>query len=152
MQALPIKPDSAWQSEELVAYLRETTNPLRLSILSGGRPLIVPLWFLVEGNAMWCASKASAHVVKRIGAGAACGFDVSDNTIPYRGVRGQGAVSIVESEGEAILRRLVDRYLPDPDTDFARWLLKGAKNEVAIRIEPDWMTAWDFGQRMREVT
>lgn len=152
MHALPIKDDSAWQSDELSRYLSDSRNPLRLSVLSAGRPLIVPLWYLVDDGYIWCASKPDAFVTRCIGNSASCGFDVSDNTIPYRGVRGQGTVDIVKDEGECILRELVKRYLPDTDSKFARWLLKGAENEVAIRISPEWITAWDFGQRMKGIS
>lgn len=152
MASLPVKPNSAWNSDELAAYLAETQNPLRLSVVSRGGPLIVPLWFLLDDAGLWCASKRDSFIAETIGSGAACGFDISDNTIPYRGVRGQGTVTIVESDGERVLRALIDRYLPSSESDFARWLLAGVDQEVAILIRPDWLTAWDFSTRMQYLT
>lgn len=42
----------------------------------------------------------------------------------------------------------MDRYLGTRDSGFARWLLARQDREVAIRIEPDWLTSWDYGERM----
>ncbi len=68
--------------------------------------------------------------------------------MPYRGVRGQGEATLDDDRGEEILRKLVERYLPDPESSFAVWLLGRADREVAIRIDPVWVTAWDFADRM----
>ena len=51
--------------------------------------------------------------------------------------------------GEEILCRLLDRYLGSRETPLARWLLSRASQEVAIRIEPERLTSWDFSRRMR---
>ena len=151
MASLPIKPNSAWNVAEVTAYLAATQNPLRLSVMSGKRPLIVPLWFLHDDAGLWCASKRDSFIVRKIRAQHGCGFDISDNTIPYRGVRGQGTVAIVAGDGERVLRQLIDRYLPNPESEFARWLLAGVDQEVAILIEPAWLSAWDFSARMRKL-
>ena len=70
------------------------------------------------------------------------------SAMPYRGVRGQGRVSILPGEGMPVLLRLIDRYLGTRDSGFAKWLVEYAEDEVAIRIEPEWFTAWDFSKRM----
>lgn len=151
MALLPVKSKSAWNAEELEAYLTETRNPLRLGVVTRSGPLVVPLWFLLDDTGLWCASKRDSFIVRTIGSGTECGFDISDNTIPYRGVRGQGAVTLVDAEGERVLRALIDRYLPNATSDFARWLLADAYKEVAILITPDWLTAWDFRLRMKNL-
>ena len=56
---------------------------------------------------------------------------------------------MVPDAGPAILTQLIDRYLGAEDTQFGEWLMGRAANEVAIKIEPDWLTSWDFGSRMR---
>jgi len=53
-----------------------------------------------------------------------------------------------DAAGEAILLRLIDRYLGERDSAFACWLVERAHTEVAIRIQPDWITSWDFSGRM----
>jgi len=47
------------------------------------------------------------------------------------------------------LLRLLDRYLGSRDSGFATWLIERASTEVAIRIEPTWLTSWDFSKRMQ---
>ena len=69
--------------------------------------------------------------------------------MPYRGVRGQGRAELSRADGPAVLLRLIDRYLHSRDSTFARWLISRQQDEVAVRIEPDWLTAWDFSGRMR---
>ena len=150
MVPLPVKASSPWSAEELTAYLKNARHPLRLGVIAKQAPLIVPLWYMLDDGILWCASKRTSLVARAIGSGAACGFDVSDNTIPYRGIRGQGRVTLVD-EGERVLQALVDRYLPTPESEFARWLLSGASAEVAIQITPTWVTAWDFSGRMRNL-
>ena len=77
-----------------------------------------------------------------------CSFEVATNAMPYRGVRGQGRAAIDATQGTAVLRQLIARYLGNEQSDFARWLLARAEDEVAIRIEPIRMRSWDFRQRM----
>lgn len=43
---------------------------------------------------------------------------------------------------------LDERYLGTRDSHFAKWLIDRRDNEVAIRIVPSWITAWDYAQRM----
>ena len=146
--SLPLRTTSPWNDAQVRAYLDSERVPLRLSVDSREAPLIVPLWFTFDGSAFWCASPARAYVAQVVGTGVPCGFDVSSNAMPYRGVRGQGRAVVVPERGAGLIRLLVERYLEDADSDFARWLLSRAAQEVAIRIEPGWITAWDFAARM----
>jgi hypothetical protein len=56
----------------------------------------------------------------------------------------------VESDPEkAVLRGLIDRYLDGDDSPLARSLLDPDREEVAIRIDPRRLHAWDYSGRMR---
>ncbi|MEJ2138717.1 MAG: hypothetical protein P8Y61_04565 [Gammaproteobacteria bacterium] len=68
--------------------------------------------------------------------------------MPYRGVRGQGRATLDDAIGAPTLTRLIDRYLGTRESGFARWLMARSNFEVAIQVEPEWMTSWDFSQRM----
>lgn len=146
-----IRNNSAWDLAEIERFFASTAIPLRLGCLtSDQKPLVSSLWYLYDDGALWCATQASSSVAQLLGSNPACGFEVAPEQMPYRGVRGQGNVRILESEGLPLLLRLVDRYLGTRDTEFARWLIKlAATDEVALRIEPDWLTAWDFSARMQ---
>jgi len=132
-----------------ISFLDTQRSPLRLSVNTRGGPMIVPLWFYYESDSLWCASHKNSLIVSAIGAGASCGFDVSTNDIPYRGVRGRGTARCEPEAGARVLERLLDRYLPDRDNSLARWLLSRADDEVAIEVVPVRLSGWDYSERMR---
>jgi nitroimidazol reductase NimA-like FMN-containing flavoprotein (pyridoxamine 5'-phosphate oxidase superfamily) len=146
-----IKSGSAWDQQQITQFLRDTVIPLRLACLTGsGIPLVCSLWYLYEAGAIWCATQQSARVITFLEREPHCGFEVAPEAMPYRGVRGQGkAILSRDGEGEDVLLRLIDRYLGDRDSAFAAWLIERAASEVAVRIEPDWLTSWDFTRRMK---
>lgn len=123
---------------------------MRLAVSSGaGVPIIVSLWFLWRDGALWLATSRKARIVAWLRANADCGFEVAPERPPYRGVRGQGRASLVEAEGMPVLHRLLARYEIAPDSGLSRMLRsRPAEQEVAIRIDPDWMTSWDYSARM----
>jgi nitroimidazol reductase NimA-like FMN-containing flavoprotein (pyridoxamine 5'-phosphate oxidase superfamily) len=151
VQDLPVRSTSAWDARQISSFLQAAEQPLRLALVSEKAPLVVPLWYqFVEGK-FWCASPRHAKVVRLIEQQPQCGFDVSTNEIPYRGVRGQGSALIVHDQGAPALQALIERYLKHTDSEFAQWLLSRADDEVAICLEPRWLTAWDFSGRMASV-
>lgn len=144
-----VRKSSAWDQPTIDAFLRATVIPVRLACSDADNvPLICSLWYLYDNEAIWCATQKSAAVVRLLEGQQQCGFEIAPEAMPYRGVRGQGKVTLLPDQGEAVLRRLIDRYLDKPDSDFANWLIKRADTEVAIKIQPDWLTSWDFGDRM----
>lgn len=148
--ALPVTRRSAWDADRIGAYLTQQKTPLRLSVMHRDAPLICSLWYLYEDGRLWCATQADALLARAVAHEAACGFEVANNDPPYRGVRGQGRVRLHEQGGLETLERLVRRYLGATDTGFAAWLLNRGDPEVALSVEPDWITAWDYGARMRD--
>ena len=144
-----IRDSSHWQRSQIESFLNEAIIPVRLACTNGaGRPLVCSLWYLYDDSAIWCATKASSNVAEFLKSSPDCGFEVAPEAMPYRGVRGQGRVTISQEEGVPVLLRLMDRYIGTRDSEFAQWLLTQATDEVAICIEPDWFTAWDFSERM----
>jgi hypothetical protein len=140
---LPV--DAPW----VPGYLDEARIPLRLACLaSGGWPTIASLWFLPEDGQLWCATPTRAYVSRLLAADPRCGFEVAENQPPYRGVRGRGRARLVPECGDEILRALVRRYLGGEQSPFARWLLSRDEPELAIAIEVERTTSWDFTRRM----
>lgn len=141
--------DSAWDTPGIEQFLRVTTIPVRLACLTAnGAPLVCSLWYLYADGALWCATQASARIVALLAREPRCGVEVAGDLPPYRGVRGQGLAVIDAAAGAAVLPQLIDRYLGSRDSPFARWLLARQAEEVAIRIAPDWLSAWDYSRRM----
>lgn len=139
-----------WSAERIRAHLEETVVSLRLAVLSAsGHPRVVSLWYLLDEGALWCATAGTSRVARWLEREPRCGFEVARDEPPYRGVRGAGMARLGKARGEEILCRLLDRYLGSRETPLARWLLSRASQEVAIRIEPERLTSWDFSRRMR---
>lgn len=144
-----IRSSSAWDAQRINGFLADTLIPIRLACLDRkGNPLVCSLWYLYAEGALWCATQQSAKVIAFLQATPRCGFEVAPDAMPYRGVRGQGSVSLSAAQGPEMLLRLIDRYLGNRDSDFASWLIARSATEIAIRIEADWVTSWDFGKRM----
>lgn len=144
-----IRKTSTWNESEIAKFLESTVIPIRLACGTPRGPLICSLWYLWDDGALWCATQQSASVVELLRQDPACGFEVAPETMPYKGVRGQGQAELRDADGEAVLLKLLDRYVDTRDSKFAQWLLQRADTETAVRIKPAWMTAWDFSNRMQ---
>ena len=145
-----IRTNSSWNQQTIAAFLRATVIPVRLACTdSGGAPLICSLWYVYQDDAIWCATQQSANIVTLLERQPQCGFEIAPDSMPYRGVRGQGRVTLLIEEGPGLLLQLIDRYLGDRDSGFSKWLIEKSSTEVAIKIEPDWLTSWDFSKRMQ---
>ena len=140
--------------EEHRSFLESSQIPMRLGLVQGDVPLIVPLWFVYEDGCLWCASHELSYLVRFLRAqsnepnGTPCSFDISTNDVPYRGVAGTGRVRLDREHGSRILAQLAERYLGDVESNFARWLLSRAAHEEALCVEPTSFRAWDFSHRM----
>lgn len=138
-----------WQPAEVVTFLEQERTPLRLAINGhDGFPFLASLWFRYASGALWCATHEDSLVAKRLAQDPRAAFEVSVSEPPYYGVRGQAVVERLPERGKQELEALLERYLGGHDSKLARWLLSRADEEVALRIEPKWLTSWDFRERM----
>ena len=140
-----------WDRTQIAAFLATTRAPARIACNgASGYPVVASLWFAPEDGRIWCATKAQSRIAQLLLANPRCAFEIPETDSPYCGVRGQGEARIVRERGPALLATLVERYLDDPGSDFARWLLSQAEDEVAIEIAPLRVMTWDFRERMRQ--
>ena len=131
-------------------YLESTRIPLRLaSRTESGWPINLSMWFLYEDEALYCATSNSARIVRYLEKDPRCAFEVASDLPPYCGVRGQAEGGILPQRGAEILERLLQRYLGGSDNPLAVQLLEKSAEEVAIRLEPVTVHAWNFTDRMR---
>lgn len=138
-----------WTDDEVAAFLREVTIPLRLATRRpDGSLWTVALWYRYRNGSFECATSASADVVDFLRSDPAVAFDVSTNEVPYRGVRGNGSASLSPDRNKAVLRDLVERYLGGTDSPLAERLLDDARDEVRVRIRPRTIYSWDYTGRM----
>ena len=73
---------------------------------------------------------------------------MATNEPPYSGVRGRAVASITPIGAAELLEKLATRYLGSDESPFRSWLRKRAADEVCIRIDPTWLTSWDYRDRM----
>ena len=140
---------SAWASGEIEAFLGDTRLPLRVACLgANGYPLINSVWFRYAEDALWCAVLRTSVLAVRLTEDPRCAFELAPDTPPYHGVRGQAQATVLPERGGPELERLIERYLGDRDKPLASWLLSRSNEEVALRLAPTWISAWDFRHRM----
>ena len=131
-------------------FLATYLAPLRISVIAdNGFPLICSLWFEYTNGDIWCATQKSSKIVELLTDNPKCAFELAPNEPPYFGVRGQALASIHKDDADKLLERLLDRYLGGRDSRLARMLLKKTESEVAIRINPQQLYAWDYRNRMQ---
>lgn len=136
-----------WSETEIRGFLLATVIPVRLASM-GTFPMVQSLWFLPDGLDLWCATQADSVLARRLRADARCGFEVSADEPPYRGVRGTGQATLIPEAAADTLPRLIERYrLPDA-SPLAAWLLSRIETEVAVRIGPRTLSSWDYSPRM----
>ena len=138
--------------DPLADFLQEARVPLRLACNgASGTPLLASLWFVAIGDRLWCATQVDASVAKRLAVDSRCSFEVSEESMPYRGVRGRGTAKLHPERGPEILDALIERYLDPKRDEFASWLRARAQREVAIAIEAGDLVVWDYSKRMSAV-
>jgi hypothetical protein len=140
-----------WSAEAIERFLQETRLPLRVACNGAhGHPLLASLWFLPLEGRLWCATPRSSRVARLLDRDGRCAFELSLESPPYRGVRGQGVATLHDERGGEILERLIDRYLGDRTTRLAKFLLGRVDGETALSIEPRSLVSWDYRDRMGE--
>jgi nitroimidazol reductase NimA-like FMN-containing flavoprotein (pyridoxamine 5'-phosphate oxidase superfamily) len=142
-----------WSAAQIRRHLDESIIPARVAVLTpGGAPLVLSLWFMHRDGAIWCACNRRARLVKLLERDPRCGFEIAAEAPPYRGVRGQGTATLAPPRGAEVLAALLARYRVSAHSTLAATLTSEAArgNEMAIRIDPAWMTSWDFSARMAD--
>ncbi|MEM7435422.1 MAG: pyridoxamine 5'-phosphate oxidase family protein [Myxococcota bacterium] len=146
-----IRRSGPWGPSEVGAFLERAVVPMRLAANTpSGFPVILSVWFLKEGDDLLAAVHRDARIAHRLTADPRCAFEIAPNEPPYRGVRGQATAGL-ESEGaEALLVRLLRRYLGSTDSELGKFLLGRAAEELVVRLHPTRIASWDYSERMQD--
>lgn len=137
-----------WDEGQIEEFLRQTAIPVRLASSGKDAPLVQSVWFLYDEGALWCCTQADALLTRRLSAQPRCGFEVSGDLPPYRGVRGTARAEILPQRAVDVLPRLIARYLGDDPGSLGGWLLSRLDREVAIRLHGLRMSSFDYSTRM----
>ena len=140
-----------WSQQTLDDFLSNSALPIRLSTVApDGFPRVVSLWYAYDAPRLFCATQASSSLVKLLRKNPRVGFDISPDTPPYYGVRGQ-ATAAMEPLGESdLLKRLLTRYVGDTGSPFSHWLLSRSAEELVISLAPHRLYSWDYRERMSD--
>ena len=141
-----------WSRRDVDQFLAKTRIPVRLAVNgASGHPVLASLWYLHQGDTVWCATQRGSSIATALARDPRCAFEIAPEALPYHGVRGQAVASLYEDRGAEILRLLIDRYLGDARSSLARWLLSRAETETAIALAPRTLVSWDYRDRMSAV-
>ncbi|KUI03710.1 PPOX class F420-dependent oxidoreductase [Mycobacterium sp. IS-3022] len=125
-------------TDDVIAFLSEGTRTGKLGyVASDGRPLVVPVWFIVDGQQLLFNTgkhTAKGRALLRDPRVVLC---VDDEQPPYAFVQIQGTASISEDPAELIdtATRIGGRYMgADRAEEFGR--RNAAPGELVVRISP----------------
>ena len=151
MATLPLRKTASMSSDEAEQFLAAAKIPLRLSFMGGdGHPLVASHWFAYRDGQLFCAVHSSSLVARRVMVEPRVGFEVAGDTPPYKGVRGAATAELLSEGAEAALNQFLLQYLGEegPSSALGRWLLSRGEDERLLCLNPVWLTAWDYTQRM----
>lgn len=142
---------SQLHAADIERYLHSATLPLRLAVnTADGTPLVASHWFLYRDDALYCVLHKSSLVARCLARDGRCAFEVGSDQAPYRGVRGQATATLSDSGVDAVLEALFARYEINPKSRLASWLMGRVVDERLVCLRPDWVSGWDFTERMAD--
>ena len=138
-----------WDSSQVRAFLDEVTIPMRIGVVaSSGRPIVLSVWFLRDGDHIIGATRPTSTLIKCLTRNPECGFEIAADSLPYRGVRGSATVEIEHSSGARVLDELLLRYLGSLETPLGKKLRSQSDDEVSFILKPSRLVSWDYSERM----
>lgn len=141
-----VKGTGSWA--DAARWLDAVRIPVRLGVTSASGPRVVSLWYLREGETLWCATQRDAAIVQYVAHSTTVGFEVAVDFPPYRGVRGTAEARIDETRGPAMIDALIARYLTEKNRRLGQWLEQRRDEEVALALTITRLASWDFSARM----
>lgn len=125
-------------SDEVIAFLTEGTRTGMLGYSAkDGRPLVAPVWFLVEDDQIVFATGETTAKGRALTRDPRVVFCVDDPHPPYSFVQIQGSATISSGPEELldICTRLGARYMgQDRATEYGE--RNGVPGEIIVRIRP----------------
>lgn len=125
-------------SDDIVAFLSEGTRTGLLGYLaSDGRPLVAPVWFVVDGGTLAFNTDKNTAKGRALVRDPRVVMCVDDSRPPYSYVQVQGIASISEDPQDVldIAIRAGGRYMgADRAEEFGR--RNGVPGELVVRIKP----------------
>ena len=137
-------------NEEIDKFISDSKIPIRIAFMkSNSLPAVVSLWYVCKDGKIYCATQKTAKIVSYLKKNPLCGFEIAADKPPYKGVRGEGTVQILNETGPYVLDLLMEKYLGEKESTLSKFLRDNSKTEVAIEITPQKIFHYDYSKRMK---
>lgn len=124
--------------DHVIAFLSEGTRTAKLGYLaSDGRPLVAPVWFVVDGGDLVFNTGRDTAKGRALARDPRVVICVDDERPPFSFVQVQGTASTSEDPDElvAVATRIGGRYMgADRAEEFGR--RNGVPGELIVRVTP----------------
>jgi len=138
-------------NEEIEKFIPDSKIPIRVGFIkSTGLPAVISLWYVCKDGKIYCAAQKTAKIVSYLQKNPACGFEIAADKPPYKGIRGEGTVRILNETGAYVLDLLMEKYLGEKESTLSKLLRNNSKTEVAIEITPQKIFHYDYSKRMKD--
>jgi PPOX class probable F420-dependent enzyme len=125
-------------SDDVIAFLSHGTRTGKLAFVAAdGRPLVAPVWFLVEGDQLVFNTGRETAKGRALGRDPRVAICVDDQAPPYSFVQVQGSVSMSDDPDELLdtATRIAARYVgADRAEEYGR--RNGVPGELVVRLTP----------------
>jgi PPOX class probable F420-dependent enzyme len=125
-------------SDDVIAFLSHGTRTAKLGYLaSDGRPLVAPVWFVVDGQQLVFNTGKETAKGRALARDPRVVVCVDDDRPPFSFVQIQGTVSTSEDPGELLdtATRIGGRYMgSERAEEFGR--RNGVPGELVVRVTP----------------
>lgn len=137
------------KTKHLLLELDEKKIPIRLGLMRpNGFPLVISLWYFVDNEKIYCATKKDSKIVKYLKNNPKCSFEIASDNMPYRGIRGYGICQINNENGTLVLDKLMNKYLNENQNKLKQYLIHDNYREIALEIIPYYVSNYDYTKRM----
>jgi len=137
-------------NDEIDKFIPDSKIPIRIGFIkSANIPAVISLWYVCKDGKIYCATQKSAKIVSYLQKNPVCGFEIVADKPPYKGIRGEGTVCILNETGAYVLDILMDKYLGEKKSTLSKLLRDNSKTEVAIEITPKKVFHYDYSKRMK---
>jgi len=139
-------------NDEIDKFIPDSKIPIRIGFIKGNcTPVVVSLWYVCKDGKIYCATQKTAKIVSHLQKNPICGFEIAADKPPYKGIRGEGTVQILNETGVYVLDLLMEKYLKGKESTLSKLLRDNSKTEVAIEITPQKVFHYDYSKRMKGI-
>ncbi len=134
----------AMTQEEYLSFLTKGTKTGKLAtVREDGRPHVVPIWFVLDGDNLIFTTGESSVKAKNMIRDPRVSISVDDQTPPYSFVTVEGTVSLSENPDEMLYwaTRIGARYMGEEQAE-AFGKRNAVKGEILVTITPSKVIAY----------